>query len=82
MVVGEVHHHLAVLEGPRPVLALSHVALDDLDPGGQRRRLAVDHGREVVEDAHLVSLLQQQEGGTLADEAGPARDEHLHSTGL
>ncbi len=82
MVVGEMEHHLVLLQRLDPVLTLADVALDQLHPGRQRRRAIVRGGREIVEDGDLVRLLEQELAGALANETGPAGDQHPHCWGL
>jgi hypothetical protein len=82
VVIGQVQHQLVFLEGTHPVLALADVPLDELEPGRERGRPVMHRWREVVQDADLVPVPQQQLARSLADKAGAPGDQDLHCPGL
>ena len=75
LVCRQVDHGIHALQGLVQSTAITHVAQHKL---GRRRHIVRQlpievHGRrQVVENAHRVTLRQQEINGVRADEAGPA----------
>jgi hypothetical protein len=63
-------------QGGRQVGPVGHVALDELGLAGDPWRFSarMHAGLEVIQDADLVALFQQQVNGMRADKAGAASD--------
>ena len=78
---GEMKHDVAAIDQLREQRLVVHGVDEILEarPALQMADVVDRSGGQVVEDQHVVSLLEQRFGEMGSDEAGPACDQRSHS---
>src|SRR5918997_2625249 len=73
-------HDLAVAHRIADALVALDVSLDQIDVGEHLEQVLAASRREVIEDAHVVTVPQHAVDGVRANEPAPTRDEDPQAT--
>ncbi len=78
---GEMEHHVAAIDQLRQQRLVGHRVDEVFEPGPpfQMGDVVDRSGGQVVQDLHLVALIEQRFGEMGPDESGPASDQRSHS---